>query len=438
MIDGLFAVIAFGVTASYVTPFALHLGASELAIGLLGGLPAIAAASVMLLTDRICRLIDSRLKLISRAISFHAVSIICVPFVFLMPQPAQVPGFILLTMAGTLFNALAHPAWSSLMSDTVEKWNYGKYFAWRNRILGFLNMLASAGAGVYLHYCPDEKTGFILLFLLAGVCRSVSAYYLGKMDDIRVSVAKRHQFSYLSFVRALPRSNYARFVFYISFLNLATFIAVPFFAVYMLQHLGFGYLQYAVITATGSLVGLLSLPFWGKLADHHGTAVIIKSTAWIIPIVPCLWVFGSHPVYIASLFGLGSYAWSGLLLACTNYTFDAVRPEKRTRCVAYFSFTNSLFVALGSVLGGYLATQLPPLIKGSSLLVLFCLSGGLRAVVNLVLMRSWHEVRPAADISKRRMVSLIIGINPLLSLRPQAFYRLRRIKRIRKSRQGQR
>jgi hypothetical protein len=74
-------------------------------------------------------------------------------------------------------------------------------------------------------------------------------------------------------------------------------------------------------------------------------------------------------------------------------------------------------------MGGWLATHIPPLIDGSSLLTLFMLSGILRTVVAFSLVGTFKEIRPVSDIEDREMFYITMGIKPVLTLGEEIFYR---------------
>jgi len=89
---------------------------------------------------------------------------------------------------------------------------------------------------------------------------------------------------------------------------------------------------------------------------------------------------------------LSGFAWSGFTLASANFIYDASAPENRTRYIALFNAMNGGAMCLGALLGGYLASLLPPML-GYSLLTLFLLSGLLRALVAVAFRRHFSEVR---------------------------------------------
>jgi hypothetical protein len=100
---------------------------------------------------------------------------------------------------------------------------------------------------------------------------------------------------------------------------------------------------------------------------------------------------------------LSGFAWAGFNLASANFLYDASAPENRTRCIALFNAMNGGTICLGSLLGGYLALHLPPVL-GYSLLTLFLVSGLLRGLVAATLLRCISEVRRVPGISNAELL----------------------------------
>jgi MFS family permease len=71
-------------------------------------------------------------------------------------------------------------------------------------------------------------------------------------------------------------------------------------------------------------------------------------------------------------------------------------------CISYFNVANGLALSLGALIGGYLASHLPPW-HNSSILVLFVLSGLLRAIVAVTV--SFKEVRRTKETNLGKISS---------------------------------
>jgi len=430
-IDGCFASIMIGFTANYATPFALVLGAKNFHIGLLNAIPQLSSAFGQLPAGDLAERVRSRVRFITYGVMGQALLWLVIGSIPYLIKENQTSWFIILLTLTTISGAIVGPAWSSLMSDTVDKTQYGTYFAWRGRIHGFIALISNLIAGVWLYKMAEDKyLAFAILFCFAGLCRIASGVFLNKMTDVPLEIPLDKRFNYLDFIRRLPESNFAKFTLFVAFLNLAVFIAAPFFAVYMLRNLGFSYTEYALVNTAGALASLLSLPLWGKIADRYGNVKILRATALFTPLLTLSWIVTDNLPYLIITNAFAGYIWAGFNLCAVNFIFDAASPPVRTRCLGYFNFTNGIAIFIGSITGGYMVNYLPPLrlllgqhIIISNLLTLFFISGFLRMVIVLIGLNSFKEVRTADTIEEHKLLSIILGFKPMIDLGQNIFFR---------------
>jgi MFS family permease len=196
-------------------------------------------------------------------------------------------------------------------------------------------------------------------------------------------------------------------------LTFATYMAAPFFAVFMLRDLQLSYLTYMALQVGSSLAALVALPLWGRHADLVGNVRVLRLSSFLASLIPMFWLLSHNPAYLMLVNLFAGFSWSGVSLSAGNFIYDAVTPQKRVRCIAYFNVINGLALFLGSSLGGFLASRLPPLF-GHRLLGLFALSCSCRLFFYLLLSRSFREVRAAHEVSIQELFFSVVGIRPLV------------------------
>ena len=141
LFDGVFASGMTGMTADYITPYALALKASVSQVGILSAIPNLASSLVQLRSADLVERLKSRKKIINLFVLLHALMalpIILVPYLF---KTGAVTFLIIFITLFISLNAFAGPAWSSLMSDYIPYKMRGKYFGWRNKILGVVTII---------------------------------------------------------------------------------------------------------------------------------------------------------------------------------------------------------------------------------------------------------------------------------------------------------
>ncbi len=409
-LDGIFASGMTGFTQDYFTPFILHLGATVRQVGFLSALPNLFMAFMQLKCADVTERLKSRKKVITAFVFLQALMLL--PMVVI----SVVHGSRVVIFLGTVvlfmsFGAFALPAWGSMMSDIIPENKRGEYFGWRNRVLGFVTVLASFAAGsvLYLTNKLDMLSGFALVFGAAFVFRVVSWYYLGRMSEPRLEHKHDDYFSLVDFLSRIKQSNFAKFVLLVSMMLFSAYISAPFFAVLMLRDLHFNYLLYTVVTLAASLTVYLSVERWGMHADKVGNVRILRLTSPLVSAVPLLWIVSRNPIYLVCAQVLSGFAWAGFNLSASNFIYDACTPAKRTRCISYFNVLSGICICAGAVLGGVLASKLPPIL-GYNLLTLFLISSILRFVVALFVGLTLKEVRPVTEVGSVQLLLSMMGI----------------------------
>jgi len=333
-----------------------------------------------------------------------------------------------------LFGAFLGPVWSSWMKDLVTE-NSGKYFGNRNRIVGFVALISMLAGGFILDYFNQTKIfiGFIILFGVAFIARAISAHLFLKKYEPKLTHEKGYYFSFWQFIKYIPKSNFGKFAVLIALMQLATAIASPFFAVYMLKDLQFTYVQWILVTVAGSFASLLFMPLWGKFADYYGNMKATKITAFLITIVPLLWVGSIFIVkssllsYLIVVEAFSGMAWAGFNLASSNFIYDAVTRQRMALCVAYFNILSGIGVFIGATFGGFISSMPFALFGFSSILVIFFISGIARLVIAILMTPRVKEVREVKKFGIKEATEKLSALTPNelwrhleINLKPQA------------------
>lgn len=415
-LDGIFASCMVGMTTDYITPYALALKAVPSQIGVLAAASNLASSLVQLKSADFTEKLKSRKKTINIFVLLHTlmlVPILLIPYLF---KTGAVLSLIIFVTLFTSLNAFAAPVWSSLMSDHVPYKMRGRYFGWRNKILGAVTILSAFAAGFILHYFKSNiLKGFLIIFSIAFCARFISWYFLSRMYEPPFNVTKESYFSFLDFIKRIKESNFAKFVIFVASLNFCVSLAAPYFAVFMLRDLKFSYFTYTVVVVTVTIAHIFTIDRWGSHADRVGNVKILKFTSLFIASLPFWWIINQHPLYLVFIQVISGFAWSGFNLCATNFIYDAVTPQKRTRCIAYFNVLAGLALCLGALLGGYLVNILPALF-GFRILSLFLISSILRFSVVSLLSGKIKEVRKTQEITSRDLFYSVIGLKPILGV----------------------
>jgi len=398
---------SFGLTGSYITPFALTMQATTQQIGYLSSFPNFVSMLVQLFAPMISERIGSRKKLLIASIfvqAFMWLPILLIPFIF---QTNQVWWLIIFFTLAAAAGGLVGPAWSSLIADLTPPQVRGRYFGMRNRITSFIALVASfVAAGVLQILTNNTRVAFAIIFAGALITRMGSVYFNTQVDEphpVLPTNVKRD--SIPKIMRGMFSTNIGRFMIFAIFLNLAQNIDAPFFSVYMLRELKINYINYQLVNATMAVVSTLVVAWWGKRADKAGNLKILHITALMIPLVSLLWLVNTSVIWLCTLQVYAGFAWAGFNLCVGLFIWDAAPQENRTRFISLFGAMNALGITLGALIGGNLAPHLPK-ISGSYFLTLFLIAGIVKLLVVLGLFRRISEVR---DVPPVKTVELLFS-----------------------------
>ena len=397
--DGVAFAATTGFGDNYINPFAVALGASNFQIGLLSSISQLIPSLIQLKVADFTERFGSRKKIIVRSVFIQAFMLLPVAMIPYLPEFMQVYALIGFCTLYLLFASFASPAWGSLMANLVPERKRGAFFSKRGRIVGLVTVVSAFLAGYILYLFEKQSLlGFTIIFLVAMISRYVSCYFLSKMYEPPLEVKREHYFSLGEFLRRLNVGNFGKYVIFHSSFSFAVFIASPFFPVFMLRGLGFSYITYTIVTTTVPLASILAVSYWGRRADAIGNQQIIRICSLVISVLPAMWLISQHVYFLIIIQILAGVFWAGFNLCSSNFIYDSVIPEKRTRCISYFNTFNGFAICIGNLLGGFLATHIPPLF-GYQLLTLFAVSSFLRIIISTTLLRRVKEIRKTVSAS---------------------------------------
>ncbi|HEY8519654.1 MAG TPA: MFS transporter [Gammaproteobacteria bacterium] len=423
--DGMAFSIAAGGGETYFSAYALFFGATAPQVALLTTLPPLLGSLAQILSAWLGNFY-ARKRLILLGAGAQALTwlpILVLPMWF----PAHAVPILLALF--TLYHAAANlvaPQWTSMMRDLVSERRRGRYFGYRTKLTTATSFVALAVCGFLLHAfdtAGNTYMGYVVIFLIAYVARSVSVYHLSFLHelpnptpapDIHVS----HWWGQLTATGAVSFSRY--FIL----MNGAVGIAAPFFTVYMLRDLELTYFQFTVVTGTSVLVQFLTLSTWGRIADVYGNRLILIVSSISLPLVPLLWMVSANVWYLIVVQALTGLFWAGFSLAGGNLLFELVPRSRRAAYVAFHNVGTAAGVFVGAMVGAAAATLLPaqqPFLGAaahpSNLLGVFAISAVVRAIVAGLLAHHVRDLRkPRRELTPQALVLRVTGFNAMLGL----------------------
>lgn len=403
--EGMLWSLMWGFGDAFVSPFAIFLKAGTTAMALLGTLPSLLGPVASMIGANVIERSGRRLPLIIGSVIAQTASYLPLFLLPLFFPKLGVPFVVMLATLGIFANGLCSTAWTSLMGDVTDQKTRGAYFGRRNRFVIFAMMLTLISAGTTLAWFKSKDwvwAGFGVVFLVATVSRAICVGLFTRHYDPPLQTRPDDYFSFWQFIRRTPKSNFARFTWYIALMNGAVSVSGPFFNVYMLRDLHWGYGAFTAQTAIFLAAQFIVSPWWGRMIDRHGARTVLKSCSILLPVLPVAWACSTGLTSIMLIQALSGCAWSGFNLAVSTFIYDSISPGKRARCLSYYGIVNGTFSFMGGTfLGAWLAAALPDTMSLgpwqvqviSNLPAIFIASGLLRALVVILMFPMFREVR---------------------------------------------
>lgn len=381
---------------NFINAFALHLGATNVQMGLLTGMPQLLGSFMQLVSVWLGSYLSRK-----RIILFSAVLQTLLMFVLatlsVLRQPGLVVSLIMLVMFYHATSNLIQPQWRAWMGSLVPQKQRGSFFASRTKLTIGTSLAMFLLGGMLLSLSDSYSLawiGFFFLFFISAIGRAFSCYFLWSMHDDHVAdgaTRSRQFFATLGQIRqSMSDTTFRNYTFFVAGMQGAVAISGPFFAVYMLEELHYTYLEYSINLMASIATQFTMLRYWGKVSDKHGNRLIMLLCSAAIPLIPVLWLFSDAFWWLLVAQMISGLAWSGFNLTTANYLYD-IRPH-HTDFATYAAVQagiTAVWVFIGSIMGGYIAFLGPaindylPITLGSALFIVFIISAVMRGAILL-------------------------------------------------------
>ncbi|MFN3909895.1 MAG: MFS transporter [Candidatus Anstonellaceae archaeon] len=357
--DGIFWSIMLGTGEAYVTPFAIAIQAPTYFIGLLSSLPMLIGSLFQAFSLHLFNILSNRKIIILGSVMLQAL-IWLLFSLYISNQSFSLNTILLLFIFYFIFAMLPAPLWNSWIADLIPKRDLGHFFARRNQYLLFFQFISILTAGYILNSLFKEHilVGFSFLFFIAFVSRSFCIYFLYKTPDKSSFFipSSTQQLNWKKFLFNKKFYHYRNFSLFTFILILGTYIASPFFDVYMLKVLKFDYFSWSVILFASGLSKIFFFKYWADSIKFFGHKAVLVSTTIIISLIPILWIFVKEPFFIFLINMLTGIAWSGFDMVTFLYLLWPKEKEVKILYTSFIQLVRGASTVIGSLIGGILLT----------------------------------------------------------------------------------
>jgi hypothetical protein len=264
----------------------------------------------------------------------------------------------------TMLGSTAGCSLNSWLHQLLPKAGLGAFFADRLFWSTVMGAIGAACAGFVIDHWPFAQPlhAYSAVFVAAGAAGLVSSWYLTRVPE-PVMNRTGPPLPVLSMIGAPFRErNFRRLIVFMASWNVASNIAAPFIAVYVLQQLNYPLSTVTTLWISSQIANALTLYLWGRLSDRLSNKSILAVAlplyfacllALLFTAIPAKH-FLTLPMLYAIHVLMGS-ASGGIGLATASLGLKLAPPAHATSFLASVSLTGSFAGGSASLLGGVLA-----------------------------------------------------------------------------------
>lgn len=379
--------VMVGVGETYLQAFVLALGMGEVFAALIATVPQLVGSLLQLVSPMAIKKLGSHKKWVVFCSSFQALCFL--PLAIAAWQGAishaavmVIASFYWATSLGT------GPAWNTWQGTVVPRHIRPKFFAQRAKLCQVMTLIGFLGGGFALQAgLANDCIGIVYagLFAIALLSRGISSVCL-LLQSEPVPIPSDMKFLTLPEQwQRFAKGTSGRLLIFAVAVQVAVYIAGPFFVPYMLKELKFEYHHYAILIGVSYLAKFITLPWWGRLAHITGAHRLLWiGTLGLVPLAAG-WVVSDNYIWLLVLQAAAGTAWAAYELALVLLFFETIPEAERTSLLTLYNVANSLALAIGSLIGAAILNVFG--ISATSYLLVFAASTIGRALTLFPLRR---------------------------------------------------
>ncbi len=372
MQDGVASSAMFTLTSStFLTAFALALGASELIIGLLAMIPALANIVQLPTTYLIEKIRVRRSITILAAALSRSFWLVIATIPLLVPFEIALPLVLVAMVPNSLLGSIGACSWNSWMKDLLPNSELGRFFSKRMMLSTACSIPMGLTAGFFTTWWgktfPSMMIeGYSLLFVGGFVFGLIGVLCISRIPEPRMGSNRSVPGFGALLKKPFGDTNFKNLIVFLTSWSFAINLALPFLSVYMLTSLGMETSSVMVFTVIGQISSMAFFKVWGRLSDRFSNKSVLRVSGPILIGCFLLWastvLFESAPVLIGLVVlaeVLMGMATSGVSLVSGNISLKLAPSGEATAYLASTSLFAALATGVAPLLGGIIAMYMP-------------------------------------------------------------------------------
>jgi MFS family permease len=389
-----------GAGETFLPAFALAIGFSQVASGMLSSAPLLLGSVLQLFSPWILSRVGSYRKWVTFLGAVQALAFLPLIGGALKNELSGFTIFSALTLYWTCSQA-GGPAWNTWMSQICPAALRAKYFGKRNRYGQIGVAIGLVGAGFFLQWMKPrgfELKAFAVLFAIAAIFRLISAYCLFRKSDLYSVPGKEDLRSWASSIKRLAHKADGRLILFFALFQTTVQISGPFVNPYLIKQLQLSYGHYMMVIGAAFISKILIFPVLGPWAKRVGPFRLMQIGGLGAIFTPMFWLFSDNYTWLVLSQALNGAIWAVFDLGFSLAVFEKIDDRDRTRMMSIHNLTNAIAVITGASIGGFILESLGQ--THQAYIVLFAVSTTSRmvsvfALERIVLKVGTQHLKPA-------------------------------------------
>ncbi|MBM3935202.1 MAG: MFS transporter [SAR202 cluster bacterium] len=360
------------ISGGFVTAFALLLGANNFQIGAMTAIPFVAQMAQILVVILVEK---TRMRKAICTVAYFLAYLIwiptaLIPFMIDVPSPGAVAILLVFVSARGIVNAFVNSTWNSWQRDLLRPSTMGRFLSERMKLATIAAVVAGIAAAIYIDYWKEarppseELLGYSLAIIVGIVLFAIPCgIFVSLMPEPRMAMPEGKRPPIAKTLSApLRDANYRRLVSFLFLWNSAAYLAIPFFAVYMLVRLEMPVSFVVSMGVFSQVTNILFLKVWGRFVDKYGGKAVMSLTYTLHMFVVLGWAFVSVPSskivvipMIIFLHGLLGIANAGINVSTMTVRIKLAPPAQSMAYLTSASLAGNVGAGVGPLLGGFFA-----------------------------------------------------------------------------------
>jgi MFS family permease len=354
-----------GITSTFISVFAIRLGASNSLVGLLVSLPALINVFWLIPSARIIERQQRRLPIIVLTGFLQRLGYLLIalmPFVLHTHRPEAL---VILVALVTFPTAIASLAFTSLVAEVIPADKRAQVISTRNVLVSIVSTVTVLISGKLLDLLAFPFN-YQLLFGVGFAASLVSLYYVSRIKVADAVVVEQQPQRKAPLATQLRRSvrqlikqrDFVRFSASAFVFHWGLYLPSALYAIYRVKNLGASDTWIGILSMVQNAVTIMTYLYWGRVASRKGNRFVLLISSLGIVLFPVLTGLSTRveplllPSVIAGIFG------AGFNLSFFNTLLEVCPQERRPSYVAINTALINVAAFLAPLLGTSLANRL--------------------------------------------------------------------------------